>query len=158
MGQFGTPGHYVLGATAAKYGIPLDHLHLVALQSNANVISALLGGQIDGTVTVLATPLIPLIDRGEIRVLSWVGDEMPFQDRAIFTATKTADARPDLVQRFLHAYRRGAHDFTTLSSAPMNGRMMVRPRRRRSRSSPNMSINRRSRCAPASPISIRSSE
>ncbi|HEY3916818.1 MAG TPA: ABC transporter substrate-binding protein [Stellaceae bacterium] len=111
IGQFGTPGHYVLGATAQKYSIDLGRIHLVALQSNANVISALLGGQIDGTVTVLATPLIPLIDRGDIRVLSWVGDEMPFQDRAIFTATKTADTRPDLVRRFLRAYRKGAQDF-----------------------------------------------
>ena len=111
MGQFGTPGHYVLGATAEKYGIDLARIHLVALQSNANVISAMMGGQIDGTVTVLATPLIPLIDNGDIHILSWVGDEMAFQDRAIFTATKTANERHDLVERFLRAYRRGAQDY-----------------------------------------------
>lgn len=111
LGQFGTPGHYVLGATAEKYGITLASLHLVALQSNANVISAMLGGQIDGTVTVLATPLIPLIDKGDIHVLSWVGDEMAFQDRAIFVATKTADQRHDMLERFLRAYRRGAQDY-----------------------------------------------
>ena len=40
LGQFGTPGHYVLGVTAEKYGIALASIHLVALQSNANVISA----------------------------------------------------------------------------------------------------------------------
>lgn len=111
LGQFGTPGHYVLGATAEKYGIDLASIHLVALQSNANVISAMMGGQIDGTVTVLATPLIPLIDKGDIRVLSWVGDEMAFQDRAIFTATKTANDRHDMLERFLRAYRRGAKDY-----------------------------------------------
>lgn len=111
LGQFGTPGHYVLGATAAKYGVALSSIHLVALQSNANVISAMLGGQIDGTVTVLATPLIPLIQRGDVHVLSWVGDEMAFQDRAIFVATKTADQRRDMLARFLRAYRRGAQDY-----------------------------------------------
>ena len=111
LGQFGTPGHYVLGAVAEKYGIDLASIHLVALQSNANAISAMMGGQIDGTVTVLATPLLPLIDQGDIRVLGWTGDEIAFQDRAIFTATKTANDRHDLVERFLRAYRKGAQDF-----------------------------------------------
>jgi len=111
LGQFGTPGHYVLGATAEKYGVDLAQIHLVALQSNNNVISAMVGGQIDGTVTVLATGYVPLIDKGDIEVLGWVGDEMPFQDRAIFVATRTANERGDMLQRFLRAYRKGAKDF-----------------------------------------------
>jgi NitT/TauT family transport system substrate-binding protein len=111
LSQFGTPGHYVLGVTAEKYGIPLASIHLVALQSNANAISAMLGGQVDGDVTVLATPFLPLIDKGDIHVLAWVGDEIAFQDRAIFTATKTADNRRDMLERFLAAYRHGAQDY-----------------------------------------------
>ena len=118
LGQFGTPGHYVLGVTAEKYGTDLSRLHLVALQSNANVISAMMGGQVDGTVTVLATGYVPLIEKGDIKVLSWVGDEMPFQDRAIFTATKTANERGDMLQRFLRAYRRGAKDFHDAFTGP----------------------------------------
>ncbi|HEX4194579.1 MAG TPA: ABC transporter substrate-binding protein [Stellaceae bacterium] len=118
LGQFGTPGHYVLGATAEKYGIDLSRIHLVALQSNANVISAMMGGQVDGTVTVLATGYVPLIEKGDIKVLSWVGDEMPFQDRAIFTATKTANERGDMLQRFLRAYRKGAKDFHDAFTGP----------------------------------------
>ena len=118
LGQFGTPGHYVLGITAEKYGTTLAQLHLVALQSNANVISAMMGGQVDGTVTVLATGYVPLIDKGDIRVLGWVGDEIPFQDRAIFTATKTANERGDMLRRFLLAYRRGAKDFHDAFTGP----------------------------------------
>jgi NitT/TauT family transport system substrate-binding protein len=125
LGQFGTPGHYVLGATAEKYGIDLAQIHLVALQSNNNVISAMMGGQVDGTVTVLATGYVPLIDNGDIRVLGWVGDEMPLQDRAIFVTTKTANDRPDMLQRFLRAYRMGAkafHDaFTGPDERPKDG-------------------------------------
>jgi NitT/TauT family transport system substrate-binding protein len=118
LGQFGTPGHYVLGATAEKYGIDLSRIHLVALQSNANVISAMMGGQVDGTVTVLATGYVPLIEKGDIKVLSWVGDEMAFQDRAIFTATKTANERGDMLERFLRAYRKGAKDFHDAFTGP----------------------------------------
>jgi NitT/TauT family transport system substrate-binding protein len=111
LSQFGTPGHYVLGATTEKYGVDLATIHIVALQSVANSLSAMMGGQADGTVTVLATPLIPYIDRGDVRVLAWVGDEIALQDRAIFVATKTADQRRDMVERFLAAYRRGAQDY-----------------------------------------------
>ena len=111
LSQFGTPGHYVLGATAEKYGIDLAMIHIVALQSVANSLSAMKGGQADGTVTVLATPLIPYIDRGDVRVLAWVGDEIALQDRAIFVATKTADERRGMVERFLAAYRKGAQDY-----------------------------------------------
>ncbi|HEY1503418.1 MAG TPA: ABC transporter substrate-binding protein [Stellaceae bacterium] len=118
LGQFGTPGHYVLGVTADKYGTDLAAIHLVALQSNANVISAMIGGQVDGTATVLATGYVPLIDKGDIKVLSWVGDEIPFQDRAIFTATKTANERGDMLRRFLRAYRKGAKDFHDAFTGP----------------------------------------
>jgi NitT/TauT family transport system substrate-binding protein len=118
LGQFGTPGHYVLGATAEKYGTDLAAIHLVALQSNANVISAMMGGQVDGTVTVLATGYVPLIEKGDIKVLSWVGDEMAFQDRAIFTATKTANERGDMLRRFLRAYAKGAKDFHDAFTGP----------------------------------------
>ena len=118
VGQFGTPGHYVLGATAEKYGIDLAQIHLVALQSNNNVISAMMGGQVDGTVTVLATGYVPLIDKGDVRVLGWVGDEMPFQDRAIFVTTRTANEHQDMLRRFLRAYRKGARDFHDAFTGP----------------------------------------
>jgi NitT/TauT family transport system substrate-binding protein len=118
IGQFGTPGHYVLGATAEKYGTDLSKIHVVALQSNNNVISAMMGGQIDGTVTVLATGYVPLIDKGDVHVLGWVGDEIPFQDRAIFVTTKTANERGDMLQRFLRAYRKGAQDFHDAFTGP----------------------------------------
>jgi NitT/TauT family transport system substrate-binding protein len=111
LSQVGTPGHYVLGATAEKYGIDLASIHVVALQSNANTLSAMMGGQVDGTVTVLASQMIPLVDHGDLRVLGWVGDEIAFQDRAIFVATKTANDRHDMIERFLAAYRKGAQDY-----------------------------------------------
>ena len=118
LAQFGTPGHYVLGATAAKYGVDLARIRIVALQSNANVLSAMAGGQADGTVTVLATPMLPLIDQGDLVTLSWVGDEIAFQDRAIFIATKTADERRTMLEHFLAAYRKGARDYHDAFTGP----------------------------------------
>jgi NitT/TauT family transport system substrate-binding protein len=82
------------------------------------VISAMMGGQVDGTVTVLATGYVLLIEKGDIKVLGWVGDEIPFQDRAIFVTTKTANERQDMLHRFLHAYRKGAKDFHDAFTGP----------------------------------------
>jgi NitT/TauT family transport system substrate-binding protein len=72
-------------------------MHLVALQSNANVISAR-QGRYQG---------LELGRRGD-----------PFQDRAIFTATKTANERGDMLRRFPRANAKGAKDFHDSLTAP----------------------------------------
>ncbi|HXQ52050.1 MAG TPA: ABC transporter substrate-binding protein [Stellaceae bacterium] len=109
--QTGTPGHYVIGMMAEKYGVPLANIRVLPLQSIPNMISALTGGQADAGVTVVTVPMMPVIDRGDLRVLAWVGEELSFQDRAIFVATKTADTRRDLIERFFRAFRKGAQDY-----------------------------------------------
>jgi len=109
--QTGTPGHYTLGVMAEKYGITLASIRIATLQSVPNIVSALTGGQADAGVTVVTVPMMPAIDRGDLRVLAWVGEELPFQDRAIFVATKTADQRHDMIERFFRAFRQGAQDY-----------------------------------------------
>ena len=109
--QAGTPGHYALGAIAEKYGIAFATIRTTAMQSVPNIVSALTGGQADAGVTVVTVPMMPVIDRGDLKLLAWVGDEIPFQDRAIFVATKTADERRDVIERFFRAFRLGAQDY-----------------------------------------------
>ena len=109
--QAGTPGHYVLGAVAEKYGVAFSSIKTQALQSVPNIVSALTGGQADAGVTVVTVPMMPAIDHGDLRVLAWAGDEIPFQDRAIFVATRTADERRDTIERFFRAFRKGAQDY-----------------------------------------------
>jgi NitT/TauT family transport system substrate-binding protein len=55
--------------------------------------------------------MLPLIERGDIRVLSWTGDEITFQDRAIFVPTRTANEKRGMLEHFLAAYRKGARDY-----------------------------------------------
>lgn len=109
--QAGTPGHYVIGALAEKYGVPLAAIRLTQLQSVPNIVSSLTGGQVDAGVTVVTVPMMPAIGRGDLKVLAWVGDELPFQDRALFVAAKTADGRSDMLQRFLRAFTKGAQAY-----------------------------------------------
>ena len=109
--QTGTPGHYALGLAAEKAGIPLASIRILTLNSVPNIISALTGGQADAGATVVTVPMVPTIERGDLRVLAWVSDEFPFQDRAIFVSTKTADERRDRIERFFRAFRKGAQDY-----------------------------------------------
>jgi NitT/TauT family transport system substrate-binding protein len=76
-----------------------------------NIVSALTGGQADAGATVVTVPMVPAIERGDFKVLGWVSDEFPFQDRAIFVSTKTADERRDTIQHFFRAFKKAAQDY-----------------------------------------------
>jgi len=108
--QIGSTFHYSLGLLADKLGFDLARLRLVPLQSLANMASALTGGQVDAAL-MPATAALPMVERGEAKLLGWVGDETPWQLGAIFTAPRTIAERRALVERFLRAYQKGARDF-----------------------------------------------
>src|SRR6185437_13742098 len=100
VAQIGSGSHYSVTLIAAKYGVPLDSIRILPLQSIHNQLSALTGGQADFAV-VAGTPALPAIARGDIRLMGWVGDAVPWQIGAIFTATKFDTEHHDLVERFL---------------------------------------------------------
>jgi NitT/TauT family transport system substrate-binding protein len=109
--QLGTSLHYSIGLAAEKFGFPLSAIAIKPLQSNSNVASALTGGTV--AVGVMpGTPTLGLVQKGEIKRLGWVGDLTPgWTGSALFTSTKTANDRGDLVKRFLVAYRKALHDY-----------------------------------------------
>ncbi len=109
--QTGTPAHYALGAVAEKYRVPLASIRIVTLQSVPNIVSALTGGQTDAGATIVTVPMMPAIGRGDLRILAWVSAEIAFQDRAIFVATRTADEKRALIERFFRAFRKGAQAY-----------------------------------------------
>jgi NitT/TauT family transport system substrate-binding protein len=109
--QLGTSLHYALGLAAEKFGFPMNAVTVRPLQSNSNVISALSGGTVAAAV-MPGTPTLQLVDKGEIKRLGWVGDTVPgWMGSALFTGTKTANTRGDMVKRFLAAYRKGMRDY-----------------------------------------------
>jgi len=108
--QIGSTFHYSLGLLADKLGFDLARLRLVPLQSIPNMVSALTGGQVDAAL-VPATAALPMVERGEARLLGWVGDETPWQLGAIFAAPRTIAERRAQLEKFLRAYQKGARDF-----------------------------------------------
>jgi NitT/TauT family transport system substrate-binding protein len=62
--------------------------------------------------------LLPLITQGDVRLIGWVGDETPWQYGVVVASTKLIERSPDLVERFLKAYRKGARDYHDAFAGP----------------------------------------
>ena len=109
--QMGTGLQYSLDLIAEKYGIDLKTISLLPLQSNANIASALAGGRADSAI-FSSTGALPLIKRGDAKLLGWVGDETGRrQAYLVFTSRKLADQRHDTVERFMRVLRKGSRDY-----------------------------------------------
>ncbi|MHB8732605.1 MAG: ABC transporter substrate-binding protein [bacterium] len=115
--QAGSPSHYSLALIAEKYRIDLRRVRVVPLESIPNQIYGVEGGRVDAAV-IPATPVIPAIQRGDVKSLGWTSDETSWQTGSVFTATKTANDRREIVERFLRAFRRGAHDYYDAFTGP----------------------------------------
>lgn len=117
ISQVGSSAYYALGLIADKYGFDVKSVQILPTQSIGNAISAVAGGRADITLNS-ATVELPVVESGSARILAYLGDEKSYQFGLAFTATRTADARHDTVERFLTAYRRGARDYHDAFTGP----------------------------------------
>jgi len=108
--QIGGPIHYEVVLAAEKYKVDMNSMRLVALQSLPNLASALAGGQVDAGVEV-NTIALKLAGEKKAHILGWCGDETPWQNAILFTATEIANDRQKLVEAFLRAYKKGAREY-----------------------------------------------
>jgi len=108
----GAPPVYVVGGILAeKYGFDFKTIRLVSLTTMPNINTAVAGGQVDFTITSLLGAMAGFVERQQVHLIGWVGDEAPWQFGVAFTATKTANERQDTVEKFLRAYRKGARTY-----------------------------------------------
>jgi NitT/TauT family transport system substrate-binding protein len=116
--QMGTGLQWTLALTAELKGFDVKTVRLLPLQSNANIASAIAGGRADSAV-FQSTGALPLIDKGDAKLLGWVGDETGgYLSNLTFASIKTVQERPDMVEHFLKAYRRGARDYHDAFAGP----------------------------------------
>jgi NitT/TauT family transport system substrate-binding protein len=110
--QLGTSLHYSIGLAAAKFGYAMSEVTVKPLQSNTNVIAALIGNTVDAAV-MPSSPALPPLHNGTVKLVGWVSEVAPdfSTGSACFTSTRTANDRGALVKRFLEAYRKGMRDF-----------------------------------------------
>jgi NitT/TauT family transport system substrate-binding protein len=116
--QLGTSLQYTVGLAAEKYGFPIGSVAIKPLQSNSNVISALIGGTV-ATGVLPGTPTLAVVQKGDVKRLGWAGDLVPgWMGSALFTNTKHANNQGDLVKRFMTAYRKGTQDYHDAFATP----------------------------------------
>ena len=117
VAQIGGPTHYAAALVIEKYGIDLKTVRFLPLQSNPQCA-------VGGERRHRRHGRHPGDDRGSgsrrgaFKLLGWIGDGTPWQSSAVFTSARTADEKPDLVQRFLRAYRKAARDYHDAFTAP----------------------------------------
>ena len=115
--QVGSSLHYSVGLIAAKYGLDLKSIRIVATQSNPNTVAAVTGGQLDAGLAPV-TYFTPVIQRDGVKVLGFIGDETPWQLGVIITASKLANEQPDIVRAWLRAFRKAARDYHDAFTGP----------------------------------------
>jgi NitT/TauT family transport system substrate-binding protein len=113
----GSSPQYCIVLLSEKFGFDLKGIRFLPVQTTPNVVSAVSGGQADAGVGPAAA-LLPAVQRGDAKLLGFIGDVTPFQLGAVFVTTKTADQRGDVVTRFLRAYRKGARDYHDAFTGP----------------------------------------
>ena len=113
----GSSPQYCIVLLSEKFGFDLKSIRFLPVQTTPNVVSAVSGGQADAGVGPAAA-LLPAVQRGDAKLMGFIGDVTPFQLGAVFVTTKTADRRGDVVTRFLRAYRKGARDYHDAFTGP----------------------------------------
>lgn len=109
--QAGSSFHYMAHKIADKEGFDRSEITLRPLQKVGAIIGALKTGQIDGWT------IVPHIGKAlaggeEIEAIGMVADYIPnYQVTTVFTSTENVTDRPELVERFLGAFAKGAADF-----------------------------------------------
>jgi NitT/TauT family transport system substrate-binding protein len=64
------------------------------------------------------TYLKPAMDRGDVHLLAYIGDETPWQLTGCFVSSKTANERGETVLKFLRAFRKATRDYHDAFTAP----------------------------------------
>jgi NitT/TauT family transport system substrate-binding protein len=116
IGTVGSSPHYSLSLIEKKFGIDPATVRIQPLQAATNQATAVAGGSVDAAVT-MSTILMPGVQSGQTKLLGFVGDETPWQLSSIFTTVKTAD-NVAFTERFLRAYKQGAHDYIAAFVGP----------------------------------------
>lgn len=108
--QYGSSFHYMAGRIAEREGFDLRRVTLRPLQTIGNMLAAVRTGQVDATMAI-ASQARPLAAAGEVKIIAWAGDVVPYQITAVFAPVGMIENRPGVLERFARAYTRGVADY-----------------------------------------------
>jgi NitT/TauT family transport system substrate-binding protein len=111
INAFGSSTQYAAMKIARKNGFELAKPNFVPLGALPNVVNAVKAGAVDAGV--VPGPLAMGAEKtGEVKILRWVGEEVPFAVAGIFS--RADDSRREVLVKFMRGYLRGvkAYDHT----------------------------------------------
>ncbi|HWE75274.1 MAG TPA: ABC transporter substrate-binding protein [Stellaceae bacterium] len=117
ISQVGSPVHYSLALVAEKYGLDLKSMRIEPLQGVPQIVSAVEGNQVDSSVTT-ATAMNPMLLQHKANLVGWIGDETPWQAAVAITTSKRIAEKPQTVEAFLRAFKRGAKEYHDAFTGP----------------------------------------
>jgi NitT/TauT family transport system substrate-binding protein len=104
--QRGSPLEYFVDETVQLFHIDPATIKFLPLQSNGVVASAIAGNQADAAVQT-AAPSYAIINKGDAKLLGWFSDVLSArQGETVFTSTRLANDKPEVVRAFLAAMRK----------------------------------------------------
>jgi NitT/TauT family transport system substrate-binding protein len=108
--QYGSSFHYMVGRIAERAGFDIKAVTLRPLQQIGNMVAAVRTGQVDATMAI-ASMAKPLAASGEVKIIGWAGDWVPYQITALFTTNKMIATREADLRAFCGAYRTAVGDY-----------------------------------------------
>jgi NitT/TauT family transport system substrate-binding protein len=108
--QYGSSFHYMVGRIAEVRGFDMKSVTLRPVQQIANMVAAVTSSQVDATIAI-ASMAKPLAASGQVHILGWVGDVVPYQITAVFTTPAMIASKPELLKHFATAYQHGVADY-----------------------------------------------
>jgi NitT/TauT family transport system substrate-binding protein len=108
--QFGSSFHYMLGKLAEAQHFDLKSMTLRPLQDISNMLAATRTGQVDATMAI-ASMALPAAASGDVVIIGWVGDVVPYQITALFTTEHMITGNASALHAFCRGYQRGVADY-----------------------------------------------
>jgi NitT/TauT family transport system substrate-binding protein len=108
--QYGSSFHYMIGRIAERAGFDIKTVTLRPLQQIGNMVAAVRTGQVDATMAI-ASMAKPLAASGDVKIIGWAGDWVPYQITALFTTNKMIATREADLRAFCGAYRTAVGDY-----------------------------------------------
>ncbi|MFC0271733.1 ABC transporter substrate-binding protein [Metabacillus herbersteinensis] len=100
--QTGSTYHYMVGRVVEKYGLGLEDIEVVPLNSIKGLMESLKSKQVDA-VLLNEPNITAVVNEGYGKVISQVGEEIDYQTSGVFFSQSFADNK-DAAVRFLKAY------------------------------------------------------
>jgi NitT/TauT family transport system substrate-binding protein len=100
----------MLGRIAEAEHFDVASVTLRPVQQIANMVAAVGSNQVDATIAI-ASMAKPLAAAGQVHIIGWAGDVVPYQITALFTTAPMIAQHADLLKRFARAYQKGVADY-----------------------------------------------